>query len=62
MNMLLSYEAPNIERTNEFNEKENFELAVLTDTHISLSCKNMLKTKDTTQNLRQKSIGEDKGF
>lgn len=62
MNMLLSYEAPHTERTNEFNEKENFELAALTETHVSLSCTNMLKTKGTAQNLRQKSMGERQGF
>lgn len=57
MNRLLSYKAPNTERTNEFHEKENFELAVPTETHISLSCTNMLKTKNTTQNLRHKNMG-----
>lgn len=62
MNRLLSYEHPNTERTNEFNEKENFDLAVPTETHISLSCTNMLKTKNTTQNLRQKNMGERQGF
>lgn len=58
MNRLPSHEAPNTERTNIFNAKENSKLAVLTETLIPLSCTHMLKTNNRTQNSRWKSMGE----